>query len=1397
MKTLVHQARYFKWHWSSVLLACAMTLASQSASSALPTLADAPFGASVVVPANVILDLSVEFPTAVSDAYYSTGNNYTTGTEFTGYFNPNWCYDYGKNTAYTGATDIQFGKLTGYFQPVSGAPATNHACSGHWSGNFLNWIMTQTIDPLRKTLTGGARIVDKANATILQKAYQDNQGGGSNQFVKSITNATLVHGATPFSNWSKIYVNNLNTGLNFAFSQSSISTGNTSGLELSNYAILTTNSSANSNVNYATNATIYQAQSAVQVCSSVDAPSDLESAGGRCRAYGSNYKPVGLMQKYAAEQVGQTDSIRYAVFGYLQDSDGGTGNQKLDGGVMRAKMKSVGPLQASPGTNPISNPNAEWDAGTGVFATNPNPTDASATTKDASDPSTGVANSGVVNYLNKFGFVSTAVTNAAQNGTVVSAYKRYDSVSELFYMATRYYRALTNLSSHTSTGPAASEIAAGRATNDNFPVITNWDDPIAYTCSTNYIVGIGDIHTWNDANLPGSTLNGGYEVADSQVSSDNGVNVQTQTNAIAALESAAGDTGGTTGRSSYYTPIATLGNALIPNISSPSGGWGAGGNSFLMAGLAYDAHTRDIRPDITNKTTPVTVSTFWLDVMESNDYHQKNQFWMTAKYGGFNTADTTSFPNGYVQGQTAPLPLASWNTGGYVDDHKNYAPDQYFQAGNPGAMKTGLNNAFAKIAASVPAGTSNALSLGSNTLSASGNLNYVTSYANDWSGDVVAQQLTTTLAGNVISSTSTALWDAHNWLPPNTSSTAGLPSGVTPLTAATRIIATSTSASAGSGTPFTYAGITSAEKSKLGTSSVQQSIVNYLRGDQSNEGTTSGKFRPRAYVLGDITNSKPAVVSAPNFPYADTPLNPGYTAFKTANAARSPVLYIGANDGMFHAFDASGVTTGGKELFAYVPTALFTSNTDSAGNPVGLASLILNPLQHHFMVDAQPVVYDIDFNRTGSGAPSVPATAAAAWHTVVMSGTGKGGGAGSGGLSGAATVGGGYFALDVTNPASITSASALTSNVLWETNPSNFSHMGYSYGTPLVVKTKKYGWTVVLTSGYDNDNGQGYIYLVSPVDGSVYETIATGAGSPTAPAGLTYISGYINNYADFTADALYAGDLLGNLWRVDLSSATNTLTAVKFARLTDPSGAAQPVTTEPVVATDPTTLTRYVFVGTGRLLADSDLVNLQTQTFYAFVDGNNAGIDTNTALPITRSNLVSDYNSATSTVTGVTLTASQKGFYIDLAPAATAGPGTQASAERINIQPVASGGILGFAANLYGQNVCLKGSSRLFALSYATTYNSSGNAVLGGSLLLNSSAPAQSVSYFGYSGLITNLTIANVGTGSNAGPALMAGLDTTAAGANQRAQSDVVGDLLKKPSALLVRINWREVPSAQ
>ena len=96
----------------------------------------------------------------------------------------------------------------------------------------------------------------------------------------------------------------------------------------------------------------------------------------------------------------------------------------------------------------------------------------------------GVSQSGVINYLNKFG-------EYGKN------YMTYDNVGELYYAALRYFENLGNVTEWSNSLTTA-EL-------DGFPAATTWTDPIAYSCQKNFVLGIGDDHTWYDYNVGGAT----------------------------------------------------------------------------------------------------------------------------------------------------------------------------------------------------------------------------------------------------------------------------------------------------------------------------------------------------------------------------------------------------------------------------------------------------------------------------------------------------------------------------------------------------------------------------------------------------------------------------------------------------------------------------------------------------------------------------------------------------------------------------------------------------------------------------------------------------------------------------------------------------------------------------
>ena len=80
---------------------------------------------------------------------------YNPAIDYYGYFDSYKCYDYSSANS--------------RFEPV--ATTSNKKCSGHWSGDFLNYLTMSRMDCLRKVLYGGYRSTDTDTETVLQRAY--------------------------------------------------------------------------------------------------------------------------------------------------------------------------------------------------------------------------------------------------------------------------------------------------------------------------------------------------------------------------------------------------------------------------------------------------------------------------------------------------------------------------------------------------------------------------------------------------------------------------------------------------------------------------------------------------------------------------------------------------------------------------------------------------------------------------------------------------------------------------------------------------------------------------------------------------------------------------------------------------------------------------------------------------------------------------------------------------------------------------------------------------------------------------------------------------------------------------------------------------------------------------
>lgn len=445
-------------------------------------------------------------------------------------------------------------------------------------------------------------------------------------------------------------------------------------------------------------------------------------------------------------------------------------------------------------------------------------------------------------------------------------------------------------------------------------------------------------------------------------------------------------------------------------------------------------------------------------------------------------------------------------------------------------------------------------------------------------------------------------------------------------------------------------------------------LVSYLRGDRTNETTY---YRQRAHVLGDIVASEARYVKAPLFNYVDA----GYSDFKTLMKTRAGAVYVGANDGMLHAFDAAN----GQELWAYIPRPVLPNMHALADRNYAN--------NHQFFVDNTPEVGEISVPCT----PVFPATTCNPWKTILVGGLNRGGNS--------------YYALDITDPAS--------PKFLWEFTAST---MGYSYGNPRITKLKDGTWVVMLTSGYNNADDKGYLYVVNAQTGALIRTFTADPGTGKK-GNLARISAHAKTAdTNNTVTAVYGGDVLGNLWRFDVNgdmgaSGYDTQLLINFQ---DASGNPQPITAKPTVATvDGQTV---VYVGTGKFLGVSDISDPQFQSFYAVVDSGGSTtlttprttgsgfvkqVLTDTTCPATASSSVCAQGQVvrTSTSNPVDWT-SNKGWYMDFLGAG----------ERASTDPSLGLGTLLFTTNLpslTSGNVCGDPStsgakSFLYSLNYKT-----------------------------------------------------------------------------------------------
>ncbi len=1226
--------------------------------------------------ANVMLALSVEFPT-VGTAYRTS--TFEPEKNYLGYWDHTGCYKYGDNGTASA--------LRGHYYYRTGtwnaARECNHnGASGEYSGNLLNYVASSAIDILRLGLTGGHRELDTDNLTVLSRAYLYKNWGLYNdhyapkhQIPKSSLGKHLPAAPDGITVNNYVYTaicrDKLWFGSNMSWTDNCASPSEYSqnltpsgdyeaelavrshpseirttdgcsvcsrgrmiaGFEKKGHTITFKdvrvpaagyydlymryghNRIANPRIRYKvgneaegtatlSNTGMWEPRQR-GVIRNVYFPATQQDV--MLMTYGANdteannnafyidllYQPVqkdatppdyygGISPAFArvkvcdaSENTTRTDLCQrypngnYKPIGEIQKN---AQNARI-GAFGYLDISGYGAKYGGVMRAPLSYIGPSVTDANGIDVANPNAEWDSNTGVFVADPRTGYITAGVKDGATGGFPYSGAINYLNRFGTLnpgnLGYYKGNDPLGEMYYENIRYFM---------GKQPAGAAIASVNSVSTDtvaggFPFYKNWQDPITNQCQKkNFILTIGDVYTWEYYDL----------------GTENSINPSALSNDLAGYE-------------------------------------GFSGNRRIQwAGAAWAANTRKIRNDFEK----VRVKTFAIDVDEGGDGKidgnkrpnpkpRQSSMYLAGKYGWFAGANLR--PN-----------AGEW------DSKETNVPDGYVLASQAEKLLQGIKDFFAAVPKETASIQSSAISSQLFSSVTSENAIFIPSMnPANWSGSLEKRKLTYSTSTGSISMNTTPSWNAASILTSGT-----FADGSAALAWNERKVFTwSRDPAKLGGQVFSVASkgnldtdvVTSlnTRPSDNTTDNKADERINFILGDRSNEQSGgSGMFRKRASLMGDIVFSGPAYKQAP-----DAIFGKGYAAFMAQADIknRRPAVYVGANDGMLHAFDGEN----GKELFAYIPRAV-AENLNRLTNP---------NYAHTQFVDGVPAVGEAQIHTDHGSASS-----ASNWKTVLVSGMG-------GGAQG-------LFALDVTKPESFGA-----SNVMFEFTDRDDPDMGNIMGKPRIVKmqralvvggTTKYvtRWYVAVGSGYNNYAPDGHasttgvqsLFLLSldkkPGDPWVLGTLGSpddathnyykiSVQPPDAPSASSKEAVGMANpgvaedvFGNVTA--FYAGDLAGQLWKFNFENGINSVnagTAVKtgsgkklpLAIFKDATGKLQPVTSPPLVALG---LRKgyMVMAGTGKFMeaADAGSTHGTQQAIYGIWDD---GSSTPSNYQVTRNKL--------------------------------------------------------------------------------------------------------------------------------------------------------------------------------
>ena len=858
---------------------------------------------------------------------------------------------------------------------------------------------------------------------------------------------------------------------------------------------------------------------------------------------------------------------------------------------------------------------------------------------------------GVTAYINGLGR-----GNAGHPG----AYAKAAPLAELLYESLRYLQG-------RQASPVVPPATAPPAIDDGLPVVTSWSDPQTASCQRHVVVSLGDAGMAGDRYVPGNVPVAPASNGDRARAADGFApppfDAMAWTHAVGSLES-----GGAQGNPAPRPDLAAL--ELLAD--------GAGGASYHAAGLAYWSHVQALRPG--GKNDGVAKVEHYAGDLRQGDpagVPATTPLLLAAKYGGFLDANGDANPFKSATGNA----LDEWSLDGRWPAH-------YLPGSDPAALIAGLRAAFAAAdKATLPATLAGPalMALASGTEEAY------------W----FQTQLRLADGGMTLSRTAFAVGADGAVLPGKPWWRAGglgkpAPDGPPPALRPVYMLDAK-----GALMPLAWKGLDAEQRGAFdGGDGLGEARLAYLLGQRTHEvGQPGGFLRRRSGSLGTAPHGNLLYVGAPGLGMPGA----GYGLHRKALLQRRKMLYLGANDGLLHAFDART----GSEVFAYLPQALLR---------------------------AAPAVASTHY----SPGPLLDGAAAAAevqvlghWKTVLVSGMG-------GGAQG-------VFALNITDPARFAQDGAL-----WEFTDRDDRLMGNVRAPPAFARINMGGKEgapayrdfAVVASGYNNyvndgkettapasaaaifllaldkapgtpwTLGSNYFRLKVPVasgggDGGHGSDADTGAdAAPHALGPPAVVPG-----GDGALAFLYAGDLQGNIWRLDMAGGPpwkegQGRKLIFVAR--DAQGRRQPVTQQLNVAYAPGGGYLLLF-GTGKVVEAADIwpAAFLPQSFYAVHD------DVRKSSPMhSRADL--EQRSLSEAAGGVRVDGAElrytgsdamRGWYLDFLDTAQTGE------RSINSAVLAAGKVL-FNTVLPGRDPCARPATRLYVLDVLSGFAADGAGVV-------------------------------------------------------------------------------------